>query len=258
VDIIASWLPAALTTQIQQRWRDQHDVRTLVDGAELDRAVRNDHVDLLLIPSSVSRFQHNLLRTLNDRGCLPPVAMYAELDRASAVDIAAFAPPGFDHLLLRDFDDGPQRLTAHVLSRAPGNARLRLLESLTFAFGQLHDLAAAATRSMIEDPSRVRSLAALAASCGKQPWWIARELRRCGFRSPHGLVLCPSLVDAHHQACRDPAATVKQVAGRARAGDPRTLLRNLGDLARIETIEALRSVPSEEFVARLAAGLGAG
>ena len=171
---------------------------TLCDTwAQVEAIVRGrDHAVVFLDPAAVPRPAERATQ-LKERYPSVNVVIYTALEAQPVREAVLLAAAGFTHLVIRGFDDSPQRLQ-HIVAEAPAHALGEELSVLEPAMDKLPVALRRAVTDLFRRPRCFRTTLDLAAAAGTSPRAVFRHVKAAGFRSPRRLIAAARVIRAFH------------------------------------------------------------
>lgn len=246
-------LSAPLAAQLQLALGGEHAL-TVVDGwGALLLAIRERPVDLVVLdPRTSGGLELGQARELLAGHPTLPVVIYTTLRADSMQATVMLAKLGVQHVILRGFDDEPERFR-QLFEQLPA---ARLSDSvLRHVLPQLHGapvLFVRAITRLFEAPQEFLDVEHLARMSGMTRRSLDRWFERCGLASARTTILIARILWARHYM-DDPGFLIEDVATKAGYRSMRVFARQVRTATGLSPSAMRTAFTMEEFSLRMAA-----
>lgn len=252
---VVARLTASLLAQLRIVVGHEHTLVAVDNWGELDTAIRGRPIDVAVVdPRLDGSVQSEEIQTLLVQYPSLPVVLYTSLTPETLRVTVELARYGLPQVVLRGFDDEPQRFRALLEGQPARAVETGVLRRLASQLGKAPLPLARAIGEMFLAPHTFQSVDDLAAAATLSRRSLDRYLKKAGF-APARMLLTGARVARVYHYLRDPGFRIDDVTRKLAYPSPRLLARQVR-AATGRTPSALRkTVEPEQFITELAAML---
>lgn len=215
------------------------------DLGSIEHAVRaNDECLVFVDPQTIPDGGDTILRW-RDRYPRLSIVLYMALEPESMQLAVRLTRAGISDVILRNFDDTPERMRGLVEDF--DEVAARQLTPIEPALARLPSMLSRAVRDLFRRPRAFRCTLDLAAAAGISARATFRHLKTAGFVSPRRLVASARAIRAYH-LLRGGSRSAQEVATRLGYRSVDQLSMHLTQLARCTATDIKRGQVPEDFV----------
>ena len=257
---VAARLPPDLLARIQSVLSPSDDLLHASDWSELAELLRRHPVDLLIIdpsaravdstPESEGDAESPLAILAEFRG-IPAIA-YTAYTREAMRALLPLARSGVQQVVLRGFDDTPERLRDLIEqtgARILGQRLLGVIVPRLEQAGAPAEVVDAITL-LFQSPQSFRTVPHLAAAAGRQRGMLDRWLRRAGLAPAKVIMIAARVAWVHHYA-QSPGNRFKVLALRLGYPGPLPLSRHIKWMTGMTPTTLRQQLSADELVSVL-------
>ena len=250
---VAARLPPTLLTYLRRVLGDEHVLTAVGGWAELLGAVRQRPIDVLVVdPRADGGSEFEPLYALMERYPSMPVVVYTTLAPETLRTAVELAKRGVRHVVLRGFDDEPQRLR-DLLEQLPAH-RLggEAYASIAGALEGSMPLLQRALARMFERPHLIQGVESLASAAGMTRRNLDRWLEKRGLASARILIFSARLAQAYHYL-GERAFTLDDITKKLGYASPRVFSRQVRATMGLSPSALREEMPPGRFMEALTA-----